>query len=153
MPPLILALLFGGVAGLRTMTAPAAIAWAAAAGWLPLEGSWLAWFGWWGTPWIFTLLAILEYVGDKRPTTPSRKAPPGLIARLLSAAICGAAIGIGDGSLPLCVVAAMVGAVIGTFGGYAARMGLCRAFGTDLPAALIEDGAAIAVAAFLAASL
>ncbi|KTF70091.1 DUF4126 domain-containing protein [Sphingomonas sp. HT-1] len=153
MPPLILALLFGGVAGLRTMTAPTAIAFAAAAGWLPLQGSWLAWLGWWGTPWIFLVLAIGEFIADKRPSTPSRKSPPGFIARLVSGALCGAAIGLAAGSLPLCLAVGVVGAGIGTIGGYAARMGLCRAFGADLPAALIEDLAAIAVAAFLAASL
>lgn len=153
MPPLALALLIGIVAGMRSMTAPTAIAWAAAAGWLPLGGTWLAWMGWWGTPWIFTVLAIGEYVADKLPTTPSRKSPPGFIARLISGALCGAAIGLAASSLPLCIAAGVLGAVIGTFGGHAARMALSRAFGTDLPAALIEDLAAIGIAAFAAASL
>jgi uncharacterized membrane protein len=153
MPPLVLALLIGVVAGMRTMTAPTAIAWAAYAGWLPLTGTWLGWLGWWGTPWIFTLLAIGEYVADKLPTTPSRKSPPGFIGRMISGALCGAAIGLAASSLPLCLAAGVAGAVIGSFGGYAARMGLCRAFGTDLPAALVEDLAAIGVAAFVAASL
>ena len=153
MPPLVLALLIGGVAGLRSMTAPTAIAWAAYAGWLPLGGTSLGWMGWWGTPWIFTLLAIGELVADKLPTTPSRKAPPGFIGRLVSGALCGAAIGLAASSLPLCIAAGLVGAVIGTFGGHAARMGLCRAFGTDLPAALVEDLAAIGIAAFAVASL
>ena len=54
----LLALLIGVVAGLRAMTAPAAVAWAAYLGWLPLEDSW-AWFmGHWLTPWIFSVLAI-----------------------------------------------------------------------------------------------
>ncbi|NLS29376.1 hypothetical protein S2M10_44020 [Sphingomonas sp. S2M10] len=153
MPPLVLALLIGGVAGLRSMTAPTAIAWAAAAGWLPLAGSWLGWMEWWGTPWIFTLLAIGELVADKLPTTPSRKAPPGFVGRLLSGALCGAAIGLAASSLPLCVAAGVLGAVLGTYGGHAARMALGRAFGTDLPAALVEDLAAIGIAAFVAASL
>ncbi|OAN61564.1 DUF4126 family protein [Sphingomonas sp. TDK1] len=153
MPPLVLALLIGIVAGMRTMTAPMVTAWAAYAGWLPLEGTWLGWLGWWGTPWIFTLLAIGEYVADKQPTTPSRKSPPGFIARLVSGALCGAAIGLAASALPYCILAALIGAVIGTLGGYAARMGLCRAFGTDLPAALIEDLAAIGIGAFAVASL
>lgn len=153
MSPLVLALLIGIVAGLRSMTAPMIIAWAAYAGWLPLGGTWLAWLGWWGTPWIFTLLAIGEYVADKLPTTPSRKSPPGFGARLVSGAFCGAAIGLATSSLPLCLAAGIAGAVIGTFGGYAARMALFRAFGTDLPAALIEDLAAIGIGAFAVASL
>ncbi|WP_029622909.1 membrane protein [Sphingomonas elodea] len=153
MPPLVLALLIGIVAGMRTMTAPMAVSWAAAAGWLPLEGTWLGWMGWWGTPWIFTLLAIGEVVADKLPTTPSRKAPPGFIGRLLSGALCGAAIGLVASALPLCIAAGVLGAVIGTLGGHAARMRLSRAFGADLPAALIEDLAAIALGAFAVASL
>lgn len=153
MPPLILALLIGVVAGMRTMTAPMAISWAAYAGWLPLGGSWLGWMGWWGTPWIFTALALAELVADKLPTTPSRKSPPGFIGRLLSGALCGAVIGLAASSLPLCLLAGVVGAVIGTFGGYAARMALFRAFGTDLPAALVEDLAAIGIAAFTVTSL
>ena len=38
----LLALLIGVVAGLRAMTAPAAVSWAAYLGWLPLADSW-AW--------------------------------------------------------------------------------------------------------------
>ena len=39
---LLLALLIGGVAGLRTFTAPAVVSWAAYLGWLPLAGTPLA---------------------------------------------------------------------------------------------------------------
>jgi uncharacterized membrane protein len=42
-----------------------------------------------------------------------------------------------------------VGAVIGTFGGAAARAQLARAFGKDLPAALIEDVVAVVGAYFI----
>ena len=35
-----LALLIGVVAGLRTMTAPAAVAWGSYLGWLPVAGTW-----------------------------------------------------------------------------------------------------------------
>jgi uncharacterized membrane protein len=38
------------------------------------------------------------------------------------------------------------GAVAGTLGGFRARARLARAFGRDLPAALVEDAVAIAVA-------
>ncbi len=69
----LLALLIGVVAGLRAMTAPAAVSWAAYLGWLPLENSW-AWFmGHWLTPWIFSALAIVELITDQLPSTPSRK--------------------------------------------------------------------------------
>ena len=48
-----LALLIGIVAGLRTLTAPTAISWAAWSGRLALEGSWLASLAYSWTPWIF----------------------------------------------------------------------------------------------------
>jgi len=67
-----LALLAGIVAGSRTFTGPAAVSWAARLGYLNLDGSWLAFMGYTWTPWIFTLLAIVEMVGDQLPSTPSR---------------------------------------------------------------------------------
>jgi uncharacterized membrane protein len=55
-----LAFLIGIVAGLRSMTAPAAVSWAARAGWLHLENTWLAFLGFAITPYIFSALAIAE---------------------------------------------------------------------------------------------
>lgn len=49
---LLLALLAGLAAGLRAMTVPAAVSWAAYLGWLNLGDSWLWWLGHWITPWI-----------------------------------------------------------------------------------------------------
>jgi hypothetical protein len=61
----LLALCIGVVAGMRAMTAPTAISWAAHLGWLPLETTWLAPLGYAWTPWIFTLLAVVELVTDQ----------------------------------------------------------------------------------------
>ena len=72
---LLLALVIGIVAGLRAMTAPAAVSWAARAGWLDLGGTWLAFMGHAFTPWILTVLALAELVTDQLPTTPSRTVP------------------------------------------------------------------------------
>jgi uncharacterized membrane protein len=138
-----LALLIGIVAGLRTMTAPAAISWAAWSGWLALEGSWFAFLGNSWTPWIFTLLALGEFVGDQLPSTPSRTVPLQFGARLLSGAMCGAAIASPHGAMLGGLLAGIVGAVIGTFGGHAFRLRLASAFKKDLPAALVEDVIAI----------
>ena len=55
--PCLLAFLIGIVAGMRAMTAPAAISWAARLGQLSLSGTWLAFLGYAWTPWILTLLA------------------------------------------------------------------------------------------------
>jgi uncharacterized membrane protein len=143
MAMLVGALLIGVVAGLRAMMAPAAVSWAAHLGWLNLEGSWLAFLGYAWTPYIFTLLALVELVTDQLPATPSRKVPPQFGARIVSGALCGAAIGVPSGSLVPGLIAGVVGAVIGTLGGAEARARLAAAFGKDMPAALIEDAVAI----------
>jgi uncharacterized membrane protein len=85
----------------------------------------------------------VELVTDQLPKTPSRKAPPGFIARIVMGAICGGAFGTLGGSLVVGAVAGVVGAVAGTFGGYEARVRLARASGKDLPIALLEDAIAI----------
>jgi uncharacterized membrane protein len=150
----ILALLIGIVAGLRSMTAPAAISWAAALGWLPLEGTWLAFLGHAYTPYIFTALALLELVADQLPTTPSRKTPMPFGARIVMGALCGAAIGAPGGMLIGGLVAGVVGAIIGTLGGYEARTRLVAATGgKDLPIALLEDVVAVGGAYLIVASL
>ena len=90
---LLLAFLIGVVAGLRTMTAPAALAWGAKLTWVPVNGTWAAFMGYWFVPWLFTLLALVEFVADQLPGTPSRKAPIGFAARVISGAFCGAVVG------------------------------------------------------------
>jgi uncharacterized membrane protein len=139
----VLALVIGIIAGLRTMTAPAAVSWAAYLGYLDLDGSWLAFMGYRFTPWIFSLLALGEFVTDQLPFTPSRKVPVQFGARIVSGALSGATIGGHGGILLVGLVAGAVGAVIGTLGGAAVRSRLATTFGRDLPAALIEDAVAI----------
>ena len=88
----ILALLIGMVAGLRAMTAPAAVSWATRRGWLQLGPTGLAFLGYAATPWIFTVLALAELVTDQLPTTPSRTVPIQFGTRILMGALSGAAI-------------------------------------------------------------
>ena len=140
---LVLSLLIGVVAGLRAITAPAAIAWAAYLGWLPLAGTPLGFLGHVAAPWVLTLLALGELVGDQLPKTPSRKVPVQFGTRILMGAVSGAAIATPGGQFWIGAVAGIVGAVIGTLGGAAARARLAQAFGRDLPAALLEDVVAI----------
>ena len=149
----LLALLIGIVAGLRTMTAPAAVSWAAYLGWLPLQNTPLAFLGYVAVPYIFTLLAIGELVADQLPKTPSRKVPVQFGGRIVSGALCGAAIGAAAGTLGGGLVAGIIGAVIGTLGGAEARGRLARAFGRDMPAALIEDVVAILGAYLIVVSI
>jgi uncharacterized membrane protein len=138
-----LALLAGIVAGSRTFTGPAAVSWAARLGYLNLDGSWLAFMGYAWTPWIFTLLAIVEMVGDQLPSTPSRKVPMQFGARIVGGTLSGATIGVAAGSWIGGLIAGVIGAAIGTYGGAEIRSQMAKAFGRDTPAALIEDAGAI----------
>jgi uncharacterized membrane protein len=141
--PYLLALGIGFVAGLRAMTAPAAIAWGAWLHWLPLGGTALAFMGSIWAVGILSLLALFELVGDQLPSTPSRKVPLQFGTRLLTGALSGAAIGAAAGVLLPGMACGAVGAVLGTYLGAAVRGALARAFGKDLPAALVEDVVAI----------
>ena len=142
----VLAFLIGVAAGLRAMTAPAAVCWAARLGWLKLQGTPLAFLGHAVTPWIFTIAAIGELINDKLPKTPSRKVPPQFIARIVMGALCGVAIGATAGTLAGGLIVGAIGAVVGTLGGAELRGRLVRASGgKDLPIALLEDAIAIAL--------
>lgn len=147
------AFLIAVVAGLRAMMAPAAVSWAAYLGWIPLEGTFLAFLGHAYTPWILTALAIGELIADQLPRTPSRKVPIQFGTRLLMGAVCGIALTLANGQWPVGVIVGLLGAVAGTLGGHAARASLARRFGRDLPAALIEDGVALGLAVLVLAVL
>ena len=150
--PYLLALLIGVVAGMRAMTAPAALSWAARLGRLDLSATWLAFLGYAWTPWILTLFAAGELVTDQLPSTPSRKVPVQFGTRIVVGALCGAAATAGSGSLVPGAVLGVAGAVAGTLGGSALRARLAAAFGSDRPAAFLEDLLAIAGAVVVVAA-
>lgn len=141
----LLAILIGVVAGLRSMTAPALVAWGARLRHLRLEGTALAWLGSGVAVWLFTALALAELVGDKLPQTPSRKAAGPFAARILTGGLSGAAVTAGtSGSLALGAGLGALGAVVGTLGGYAARTRLVRALSVpDYLVAVVEDVVAV----------
>jgi uncharacterized membrane protein len=137
---LVFAFLIGVVAGLRALTAPAVVSWAARLGWLHMENTPLAFLGFAATPYIVSALAIVELISDQLPKTPSRKAPPGFIARIVTGGLSGAALGAAKDALIGGLIAGIIGAVAGTFGGYEFRVRLVKAIGgKDLPIALLED--------------
>jgi len=140
---LFLSILIGIIAGLRAMTAPAAVSWAARLGSLNLAPTSLAFLGYAFTPWILTALALGELVTDQLPTTPSRTVPVQFGTRILSGGLSGGAVGAASGQLVVGVIGGAIGAVIGTLGGRAVRARLAASFGRDRPAALIEDAVAI----------
>jgi uncharacterized membrane protein len=139
----LLALLIGVIAGLRTMTAPAAVSWGAWLGWLPVAGSWASFMGHWIAVAILTMLAVAELVADQLPTTPSRKVPMQFGGRIVMGAFSGAVIGATAGMTVGGLIAGAIGAVIGTLGGADLRARMAAAFGKDPPAAFIEDAVAI----------
>jgi uncharacterized membrane protein len=149
----LLALLIGVIAGLRTFTAPAAVAWAAYLGRLDLSGTWLAFFGNVWARWILTALALVELVVDQLPSTASRTVPVQFGARILTGALSGAAVGAAGGSWVGGLLAGIVGAVAGTLGGRAFRARLAAAFGSDRPAAFVEDAVAVGGALLIVMAL
>src|SRR5262249_28530281 len=95
---------------------------------------------------IFTLLAAVELVVDKLPSTARRTAAPGLIARIVTGALTGACVAVGGGEAWLTgSLLGSCGAIVGCFGGYQARKRIVKAIGKpDLYVALIEDFIALA---------
>ena len=148
---LLLAAGIGFVAGLRSLTAPAAVSWAAHLGWLHLQGSPLAFMGSTAAVAIFSILALAEYVADLLPRTPNRTMPGPLMARIVMGSLAGASISLSAGRL---LVAGMVlggiGGVIGAFAGYEARKRLVSGLKVkDAVIAVTEDLVAIVLAYLL----
>jgi uncharacterized membrane protein len=141
----------GVVAGLRALTAPAAVAWAAHLGWLRLDDSHLAFMGSTWAVVLFSALAIFEFVGDLLPTTPSRIAPAPLMARIISGGFCGACLCVpANQSLFLWAALGAIGAVAGGFAGYGLRKRLVTGLKIkDIFIAIPEDLIAIGLALFL----
>jgi uncharacterized membrane protein len=138
--------LIGIACGLRAIVGIAAVSWAATSTHLPLEGTWLSFLGKRITAYILSFMALGELVTDKLPKTPSRLVPPQFGARLLMGAASGSAVGLAKGNFVVGLVAGIVGSVVGTYGGSKSRGLAARLFGSDLPAALIEDVIAVGLA-------
>ena len=140
-----LAFAIGIVAGLRSMTAPAVVSWAAYWKWLDLQHSYLSFLGSVTASYILTAAAIGELVVDKLPRTPSRKAPLGLIARFALGALSGAALCASTNhSLVLGGLLGGLGGITGTFVGYEVRTRLVKGLKVpDIVIALLEDAVAI----------
>ncbi len=145
---LVAALGIGVAAGLRSLTAPAVVSWAAYLGWLNLADTPLAFMGSGVAAAVFSLLAVVEFVTDLLPTTPSRTAPVPLIARIVMGGLCGACILAAVDQPPLAGAAlGAIGGVIGAFAGYQARTRLVRSLGVqDFFVAIPEDLVAIGLA-------
>ncbi|MBB2964657.1 putative membrane protein [Methylobacterium sp. R2-1] len=135
------------MAGLRTMSACAALSWAAARGRTrsaaipsgPVART------------VATTAALAEMAGDKMPFAPDRRIPPSFAARLVIGAVGGWMFAGRRASPEAGALAGVAGAVAGTLlGRFARGGGLGAPFG--LARGLAEDAAAASLAAALVAS-
>ena len=142
---LLSAFLIGCVCGLRSMTAPAVVAWGAHLGWLHLDGSFLGFFANKISLIVFSLFAVGELIADKLPFIPSRLQAGPLGVRIVFGAICGAALAISGGGAPLIgAFLGGLGGVAGAFAGSQYRRQLSRgAKVPDFLIALLEDVVAV----------
>jgi uncharacterized membrane protein len=139
----LLAFLIGGVCGLRSMTAPAVVAWGARLGWLHLSGSFLTFLTNKISLVIFSLFAVGELIADKLPFIPARTQAGPLIVRILFGAMCGAAFCVSTGAAPVAgAVLGGIGGVVGAFAGYNYRRSLGGKV-PDIVLALLEDIVAV----------
>ena len=147
----LLTFLFGCVDGLRSLTPPALVCWAAHLGWLNFAGTRLAFISYRSTLIVFTLLAVVELIADKLPNTPARTAPLGLIARSFLGGACGLGLATSGGiRVSFSVLLASIGALVGAFVGYhSRRLVISKAHVPDLAAAVVEDVIAIASGLFI----
>ena len=149
---ILLAGLMGAVAGLRALTAPAVVAWAALLDWINLDGTWVSWLGHPIVVTLLTILAVIELITDQLPKTPNRTSTLQFSVRLVTGGFAGAALATAWGHPWAGLGAGIIGAVVGTMGGYEMRRKLSDNSGIDLPVALTEDAVAL-LAGFAIAAL
>jgi uncharacterized membrane protein len=154
-PVFAIAFAIGIIAGLRSLTAPAVVSWAAHLGWLNVQDTWAAFLGYTATVYILTALALGELVADKLPRTPSRSTPGPFVVRIVLGAVSGAALCVaGHQSSIIGAVLGGLGAVVGTLGGYQARTRSVAALKVpDFVIALTEDAIAVGGAILLVSRL
>lgn len=138
----------GFVAGLRTVTAPAAVVWGARLGWLNLHGTPFAFLGSIIAVVFFTLGAAGEFVTDQLPSTPARTVPVQFGARIVTGSFSGAALALAAGhSMFLGIALGVIGAIAGTLGGYHARRSLVQGLKVpDIAIGVPEDIIAVGLA-------
>jgi uncharacterized membrane protein len=147
---LLFAFLIGLFAGLRSLTPPAAVAWAVHLGWLKLTRP-LSLIGSLPAVIILSLLALTEIIFDKLPNLPNRTAPLGLIARIVTGGFTGACVSVGGGKSAFVGAGlGLIGGIIGCFAGFHARARLVRSLRQpDFNIALLEDLIAIGGSLFI----
>jgi uncharacterized membrane protein len=141
----LLAFGIGLVTGLRSLTGPALVCWAAHLGWLNLEASRLAFMESTVATYAFSAMALGELIADKLPFIPYRTSPGPLFGRVVLGALSGAALCVATSySSTVGAILGGVGGVTGAFAGYRARVGLMKTSRSpDWVIALLEDLVAV----------
>ena len=135
----------GIVAGLRSMTAPAVVSWGAHFHRLDLHASRLAFFDSTIAVYTISVLGLGELIADKLPHVPNRTSPLPMSFRILSGAVCGAALCVSANRLIFQgALLGALGVVNGAFGGFHIRRLLVKNLKIgDTVVALAEDAVAI----------
>ena len=135
----------GVVAGLRSLLAPAVLAWTAQKKFVTRSFP-LAAFVSRPVSKKIIKLAAGELLADKLPFTPNRISPGPLALRIASGAACGAAVSLlAQESAKEGALLGGAGALAGAYGGYYARRSFRRNY-PDLAVAIVEDALAVALA-------
>ena len=142
--------LLGVTTGLRSMTPMMLACWFAYTGYLPVEDTWAEWTSHLWVAIVFTVLAVAELVADKTPRIPDRTSLGPLLWRLVLGGMVGSIAAIAlTGAAIEGVMLGLIGAILGTFGGFMVRRELVQRIGfKDWQVALAEDFIAIAAAGF-----
>jgi uncharacterized membrane protein len=140
----------GVVAGLRSMTAPAVTARVLSSNELERTGPmWLRAFARPNTARNLALAAAGELLVDKLPVAPNRTAPPSLLWRIVSGAVCGAAVAHASGKeIRMGAIAGAAGAVIGSYAGEHIRRLIGQTFAVPDVLVAIGEDAVTAIGAY-----
>ena len=149
-------LMMGMLTGSRALTPMAMLCWFIYTGRISVKGTWAEWAAMLASAIIFSVMALGEIAGDKMPKCPSRLAPLGLVARAVFGGLVGGILSLAlNVRLSAGVALGVFGAIMGAFLFHSGRRWMAEMFGTDWPAALIEDlvavGGAFGVLALTAA--
>ncbi len=130
------------------MTPLAAVAASARAGALPRDNDAARWLRHPAVAGAAAVLAAGEIAGDKLPAAPDRTVPPGLVARLLTGGLAGAALAPRRGAAGGALLGAL-GAIAAAYPSLALRKWAMRRFGQTVTG-LVEDAVTLAAARRLA---
>jgi uncharacterized membrane protein len=149
--PVLLAVALGMCAGLRSLVAPTALAWAAQFAFPGLKGTPFWFFASPITAYVLAALACAELVGDKLPFTPSRLTAAPLATRVVMGLVCGSALfAATHQSMVVGGLAGAIGAGAGAYLGYYVRRALvAKGKIPDFLVALAEDAVAIGSAIYV----